>query len=98
MLASLFPGLDTMATSSSPELLGGKPPIDDQDLSNSHCQNTGHNQCQEQVEADEHVHDHDPEFDEFAKTIQLSELCMAASGLRDGLPCSMTGHIVGGNS
>lgn len=40
--------------------------------------------------------DHEPEFDDFIKTIQLDELCAVATNCRGGVRCCLGRHTIGG--
>ncbi|WEW61271.1 hypothetical protein PRK78_006761 [Emydomyces testavorans] len=40
--------------------------------------------------------EHPSEFDDFVRTIHLDELCEAAARCRDGIPCCLGPHIIGG--
>lgn len=39
---------------------------------------------------------HNAEFDNFIRTIRLDELCAVATNYRNGIPCSLGLHTIGG--
>ncbi|KAK2754782.1 hypothetical protein FQN54_006675 [Arachnomyces sp. PD_36] len=59
-------------------------------------QESGDTEMEESDEESGSDHCHPPEFDEFLSTIRFDELCNAASRLRDGTPCALGEHVVGG--